>query len=197
MQIQDYTIVDAHGLVRSFGQTADPQYLSKPDGWHLLIGSKPLDVNHWWDFAARRFNALPLSPGAGFELDPVEKVWFSVRTLQDLRDEKLGQINDAFEAASALLTDGYPASERLTWPIQQTEALAWAADASAPTPYLDGLALARGIDAAELRAKTLDNVRAWMAASQQLIGRRQQLRDQIAGAQTVEGIAAITWEGGS
>ncbi|WP_058641546.1 hypothetical protein [Pseudacidovorax intermedius] len=196
MQIQDYTIVDAHGLVRSFGQTAEPQYLSTPQGWRVLVGVKPLDVNCWWDFAARCFYALPASPGRGFDLDPVAKVWRCVQTLQDLRDQKLAQVNDAFESASALLTEGYPTSERLTWPIQQGEALAWAAT-GAPTPYLDGLALARGIDAADLRAKTLANVQAWMAASQQLIGRRQQLRDLIADAQTVDAIAAISWEGGT
>ncbi len=195
MDVINYTVVDEHGLVRSYGQTAEPQLLSAPAGGRVLAGVAPLTVNAWWEQGSQTFQLIPPAPSPRHTFDPLAKVWALVLTLADLRAEQLNAVNAAFERASQALTEGYPASERLTWPIQQAEALAWAADPAAPTPYLDGLAAARGIEPAELRQKTLDNVQAWMAASQQLIGRRQQLRDAIAAAATEDDIRAITWEG--
>ncbi len=106
---------------------------------------------------------------------------------------KLSEINAAFTAASAALTEGYPEAERMTWPTQQAEALAWAADPEAPTPYLDGLAAARGITPEEMRQKTLDQTQLFMQASQQLVGTRQRLRDLVYEAQTPEDLDAISW----
>ncbi|MFO6418986.1 hypothetical protein ACLBKS_02145 [Hylemonella sp. W303a] len=113
--------------------------------------------------------------------------------LETLRARKLREIDGAFSAAAEALLQGYPQAERLTWPIQQTEALGWAANNDNPTPYLDGLAAARGIAAEDMRARTLDAVQAWMGASQVLIGKRQALRDAAHLAQTKEGLAALVW----
>lgn len=114
-------------------------------------------------------------------------------TLEEAQAAQLAQINRDFEAAAQALTAGYPEAERLTWPVQQSEALAWAADPNAPTPYLDGLAAARGITPAEMRQLTLDQVNAFMMASQQLVGTRQRLRDEISTAETVEDVRAVVW----
>lgn len=118
-------------------------------------------------------------------------------TLEEAQAAQLSQINRDFEAAAQALTAGYPEAERLTWPIQQAEALAWAADNNAATPYLDGLATARGITPAEMRQLTLDQVQAFMAASQQLVGTRQRLRDEINAAETVQDVQSIVWPSGS
>jgi len=113
--------------------------------------------------------------------------------LDGTRTSQLAVVNAAFESAAAALTTGYPEAERLTWSVQQQEALAWQADNSAATPYLDGLAAARGITAAEMRSLTLAQVQAFMAASQQMVGTRQKLRDQINAATTVEEMLAVQW----
>lgn len=124
--------------------------------------------------------------------------WLSVveppPALEEQRMRKLYEIDNAFSAAAESMLSGYPHAERLTWPTQQQEALAWAANNSAPTPYLDGLAAARGITAEDMRARTLDAVQTWMAASQLLVGRRQALRDAAQLAADEETLAAITWE---
>ncbi|WP_368641781.1 hypothetical protein ABRZ08_13250 [Castellaniella ginsengisoli] len=117
-------------------------------------------------------------------------------TLAEAQNAQLGLINAAFGQAAQALTAGYPEAERLTWPIQQAEALAWAADNAAPTPYLDGLADARGITPAEMCTLTLAQVQAFQQASQQLVGTRQRLRDEINAAATVADVRAVVWPSG-
>lgn len=117
-------------------------------------------------------------------------------TLAEAQAAQLAQINRDFETAAQALTAGYPEAERLTWPIQQSEALAWATDNAAPTPYLDGLADARGITPAEMRALTLAQVQAFQQASQQLVGTRQRLRDEINAATTVADVRTVVWPSG-
>lgn len=114
-------------------------------------------------------------------------------TLDDLKIAKLATINADFTGAASALTEGYPPAERLTWPVQQQEAMAWAADSNAPTPYLDGLALARGITPDEMRQKTVEQTQLFMAASQQLVGTRQRLRDLVHDAETPEDLDNINW----
>lgn len=109
------------------------------------------------------------------------------------KEAKLQKINAAFTTASAALTEGYPEAERMTWPTQQAEALAWATDSEAPTPYLDGLAAARGITPEEMRQKTLDQTRLFMQASQHLVGTRQRLRDMVFAARSLEELDVINW----
>lgn len=113
---------------------------------------------------------------------------------QQSKEGKQAQINADFSKSAAALTDGYPEAERMTWAIQQQEALAWAANNETPTPYLDGLAAARGIDPWEMRQKTLDQTQLFMQASQQLVGKRQRLRDLVYEAKTLQDIDAIQWD---
>ena len=103
------------------------------------------------------------------------------------------------EQAAAALTAGYPEAERLTWPVQQREALAREADEQAPTPYLDGWVAARGITPTEMRGQTLTQVQTFMAAPQHLVGKRQRLRDAVHAVpadapDALEQIAAISWD---
>ncbi len=78
----------------------------------------------------------------------------------------------------------------MTWPVQQQEALAWAVNNETPTPYLDGLADARGITPEDMRQKTLDQTQLFMMASQGLVGKRQRLRDLVYEAQTPDDLDA-------
>ena len=136
---------------------------------------------------------MPERPDANHVFDYTLKHWRDPRSLAQVKTAQTGIINTAFEAAAQALTAGYPPTERATWFMQQSEVLAWGADNTKPTPYLDGIAQARGIDPATMRQKTLDNVRLFMAASQFLIGTRQALRDQIAAATNESEVASINW----
>ncbi len=122
------------------------------------------------------------------------KIITAAEKFDQARQAKLSEINSAFEQAASALTSGYPEAERMTWATQQKEALAWASDENAPTPYLDGLAAARGITPQEMRQKTLDQTQLFMQASQQLVGKRQRLRDQVQSATSPEELALITWD---
>lgn len=146
-----------------------------PPGWVLMTGQRP----------APGFIATE----AGEWVDPT-----SLATLADVKAAKLAEVNTAFDGAAQALTAGYPEAERLTWDTQRAEALAWQADAQTPTPYLDGLALARGITAEDMRQKTLDQTLLFLQASQQMVGKRQRLRDAIEAAEDETTVQAIAWE---
>lgn len=111
--------------------------------------------------------------------------------LPAVRAEKLAQINVAFEHAAAVLTADYPPSERLTWPAQETEALAWQANNAAPTPYIDALATARGIARVDHLNRTLTKVAAFRTASARIVGARQRYSDQVKAAATASAVRAI------
>lgn len=140
--------------------------------------------------------------GVDIELTPEEEaevlaMWEANKppepTLDDLKAAKLSDINTAFEQEAKALTAGYPESERLTWPVQQAEALAFIADVSAPTPYLDMLAASRGISPAEMRGRTIEQTQLFLWASAEMVGKRQRLRDEVYKAQTPENLAVINW----
>lgn len=134
----------------------------------------------------------PLRPSPEHLWDPATLSWVSP-SLESSRLAKINQITRDFEKAAESLTAGYPSTERLTWPVQQSEALAWEVEPNTPTPYLDGLALARGISKQEMRTKTVEVVREFLAASQYLVGTRQRLRDAAQSAATAEDLQAIRW----
>ncbi len=121
-----------------------------------------------------------------------EKAWVEVRPLNAVKQAKLAEINKAFQVAAAGLMAGYPEAERLTWGVQQSEALAWSINES-PTPYLDGLAAARGLDPLLMRQKTLAKVQAFMDASQALVGTRQRLEDAVNTAADASSLSTISW----
>lgn len=138
--------------------------------------------------------SLPPKSSAVQVFDWALGAWVDPRTLDQMRADKLREINQIFTVHSAELIAGYPAAERQTWAAQEVEALAWAADHDTPTPYLDGIAAARGIDPADMRAKTFEAVNTFRVASQWLVGTRQALRDAIQHPDaTREQIAAVAW----
>lgn len=113
--------------------------------------------------------------------------------LDEAKAQKIAEIDSAFEKEAAGLIAGYPSSERLTWPVQQAEALAWKADQNTPTPYLDTLAEARGIEPADMRQRTLDQTEMFMSVSGPMLGKRQRLRDEVHEAKTMDEVNAISW----
>lgn len=99
--------------------------------------------------------------------------------------------NSAYEAAISKMTFDYPPAEITTWERQRAEAVAWGADNSAATPWIDIAASARGLDREEYLARTLAKVNAFAVASAFLTGRRQGIDYQIRAATTAEELAAV------
>lgn len=117
------------------------------------------------------------------------------KTWSILVADKITEINAACETAIATITAGYPASEVLSWPKQEAEARSWTANAGAPTPLIDALAAGRGIIMADLVSRIIQKADAFAALSGQMIGKRQNLEDQIdsLAVDDTESLNAVTW----
>lgn len=119
-----------------------------------------------------------------------------VPSFNDLVRNKKAEINADFEAAIQQITAGYPASETSSWGKQETEARAYVANNSAPTPLIDALASSRSVDKAELVTRIITKADLFAGISGTLIGRRQGLEDDLDAlpeTATAEDIAAIAW----
>ena len=115
-------------------------------------------------------------------------------TLEEMKLSKLSEINAAYDSATSSLVATYPQTELLTFDKQESEAKAWKADNSVETPFLNGLAAARGIDKAELVGRVIFKADAFQMAVATLTGLRQKYEDQLEAATTTEEIEAIVPE---
>lgn len=118
------------------------------------------------------------------------------KTVDELKQNKLLEINSAFEQSIQQITAGYPASETSSWGKQEAEARAYVADTAATTPLIDALSTARGVTKAELATRIIAKADLFATVSGQLIGYRQSLEDAINALQntaTAEDVAAIIW----
>lgn len=190
MALVPFSIVDGLGRVLMHGEGLEVP--APPDGCHV-VGALPPSDHHWRDITADAWVDMGEPPSAACIFDWPSHSWVDPRSLEDIRAEQLAAINAEARRRASALTAGYPDFERQTWPTQEREALAWQADPSAPTPYLDGIATARGIAPEDMRAKTLEAVLAFRAASQYLVGTRQALRDAIHAATTPAAVLAVVW----
>ena len=114
-----------------------------------------------------------------------------VPTLDEVKAAKLSEINAAADRAIATLTATYPDRELATFDKQESEARAYAADATASTPLLSALAQARGIPLDELVRRVLAKADAFAVASGSIIGQRQALEDRLDVSTTVEEVQSI------
>lgn len=181
-----FTVVGDHGRVKYTGTSS----ALPPDSEGLIL-SERAPGGTWWNGSA--FVPLGAPPSMFHRFDWPTHTWVDQKTLSVAKTLKRAEIDRELCTRAALLTDGYPEPERLTWPVQQAEALAFGADPQAATPYLDGLAAARGITPADMRQRTLDAVLAFMNASQILVGTRQKLQTQVDAAESVAAVEAIAW----
>ena len=190
MALVPFSIVDGLGRVLMHGEGLEvPVPL---DGCHVVEGLPPSD-RHWRDVGADVWVDMGEAPSPACVFDWPSHSWVDPRSLDDIRAEQLAVINAEARRQASALTAGYPDFERQTWPTQEREALAWQVNASTPTPYLDGIATARGIAPEDMRAKTLEAVLAFRGASQYLVGTRQALRDAIYAATTPAAVLAVVW----
>lgn len=117
-----------------------------------------------------------------------------VVSLAEQKAAKLAEINSEYNAATSSLVATYPSTELLTFDKQENEARVWKSDNSVATPFLDGLAKARGIDKAELVDRVIAKADVFQTAVATLTGLRQKYEDQLGVATTAEEIEAIVPE---
>ena len=98
---------------------------------------------------------------------------------EEIYANKRKNINRDYELAITQLTAGTPESEKGTWSKQEAEARAYTADNTAPTPLIDGIATARGVDRVYLIGKIIEKADAYTVAIAQLTGARQSKEDQL------------------
>ncbi len=111
---------------------------------------------------------------------------------QAAKDAKLAEINAAADRAMTLLTATYPEAELLTFDKQESEARAYFADPTVPTPPLSALAQARGVELPERARRGLVKADAFAVASGYIIGQRQALEDRLDVCTTLEEVQGIT-----
>ena len=116
------------------------------------------------------------------------------KTINQLRDMKLLEINMKYDEATSSLVSAYPSTELLTFTKQEEEARSWRFDNTVSTPMIDALVLGRGIDKAELVRRIINKAETFATATGYLTGQRQKYEDQLDAATTAEEIEAIVPE---
>ena len=120
-------------------------------------------------------------------------MWVDLADIEQIRTRKLTEINTACETTLAMIKASYPASEVLSWSVQETEARAYVLDDTKPIPFLTALADARGVTVPNLAALIIAKADAFAGISGSLIGKRQRLEKLAEQATTIEDIEVIAW----
>ena len=137
------------------------------------------------------------------QFDPATKTWSQLPVdeaypppvdppLEEVKAAKLAEINAECQRMLESLTPTYPERELTTFDKQESEARAYAADATASTPLLSALAAGRGISLADLVKRVLAKADAFAVASGSIIGQRQALEDRLDACMTLEEVQGIT-----
>lgn len=137
----------------------------------------------------------PPQPGPRYVWDATAKRWVYVpgdaEALYHAQQDALEQVNRHYAQALSYIRATYPPDEVTSWAKQETEARAYVADNTAPTPLLSAIAEARGVPFALLVEKVIEKADLFAAASGALIGARQRYEDEIAAAADPAAVAAV------
>ena len=106
---------------------------------------------------------------------------FRELTNAELLPYVLKDINKEYEDAVINLTIDTPDSEKQTWLKQESEARTYILDATASTPFIDAICLARECDKSYLVGKIIEKADAYAVAVGTLTGVRQKLEKEISG----------------
>lgn len=114
---------------------------------------------------------------------PVYSVWEGVDwgvNLEAAKADKMLAIRMGAQSfLDAVAKNEYPQWEVETWKDQETEAVAWDADNTTPTPFIDIIANNRGMDRLELIQRILENVANWKPLALAVVGQRLKLKDDL------------------
>ena len=112
-------------------------------------------------------------------------------SIEELKENKLKEINYKYDIATSSLVSTYPQTELLTFDKQEQEARAWLKDNNVETPLIDALAEGRQIDKADLVNRIINKSDLFAIQTGYLTGQRQYYEDQLELATTKEEIEAI------
>jgi len=108
------------------------------------------------------------------EYDPAVNI-----SILDIVNTKPQKIADDCNKALSVVINKYPPLERETWGIQRAEVLAWQESPAATTPFIDALAVARGVTRDEQMTRVLAKVNEYQIVAAAAIGKRQRLTDLV------------------
>ena len=169
-------------------------YAHDSDGWYTTT----IDLNDS-DLSPLE-HGVYLIPGGALEAEPPEPTGGRWPRVIDgawvLADRESGEQQDMpetdalrhdlrttltaeYERRMQAIATGYPPSERESWPVQTEEAKTLLADPTAPTPWIDAAASARGLDRVELAQRIVAKDAQYRVISGTLSGVRQRIEDQI------------------
>lgn len=109
------------------------------------------------------------------------------------RRNKYEAVRERYEQEMQAVRGGYSDSEIASWDKQESEARAFVADNAAATPFIDGLAQARGIAKTELVTRIIAKADAATAATAYFTGTKQKLEDDLAAATTNQDLRDVVW----
>lgn len=126
-------------------------------------------------------------PNGWTEMEPREfdywdgSLWITDLVLRNkvLKQRKIDSINLAFENAMQAVRWEYTESEIMSWYKQEGEARYWLKDNTYPTPLVDLIAEARGLEKSDLINKIIIKADQYAIATGIAVGRRQACEDQI------------------
>jgi tRNA(Ile2) C34 agmatinyltransferase TiaS len=120
------------------------------------------------------------------------KVFVSVTpviTIAYAKAAKIHAIRSHFESIIAGVKSDAAPYEIDTWDTQRAEYMAWESNNATPTPYVSGLAAARGMTVAALMAKIASKVTAFAMVQ----GSQHALETLVEAATTIAEVEAITF----
>ena len=116
-------------------------------------------------------------------------------TLDEVKAEKLAEINAACDRILSEAVSTYPETEILTFDQQTAEAKAYQASGDTEdAPLLSALAQGRGMTLDELAKRVIAKHTAFTALSGYVIGQRQALEDRLNACTTGEAIRSLAVE---
>lgn len=104
---------------------------------------------------------------------------------------KLNEINEACEKALRQLVSTYPDMEISTFPQQKEEAIKYLQDNHYDATMLKQIAQNRGISVSDLANRVMVKTELFAQASGAIIGKRQQLEDQLDQCSTIDKVNKI------
>ena len=134
-------------------------------------------------------NAYIEKTSNGYEIKAVSEL-----SLEELKTNKLSEINNLYNIATESLVLTYPSTELLTFDKQEQEARAWQEDNSVETPLIDMLAAGRQIDKEELVRRIIVKADSFALITGYLTGQRQRYEDLLEKVKTIEEIENIVPE---
>ena len=114
-------------------------------------------------------------------------------TLPELKQLKLRHLSLYTDnlVSDIAATQNIPSVEMQTWSIQMAEASAWELNPEVPTPMLDTIAIARGVDRGKLIGKALVKSKLYNQLLAHIVGSRQRIEDSINAAQDKDSLSFI------